>query len=55
MTAIDNSFADARAFYLRYSHGTVLSFYMADQYASKKEAIMEMKKVLAGWSKICPG
>jgi len=21
----------------------------------KKEAIMEMKKVLAGWNKICPG
>ena len=27
--------------------------YMDNAY--KKEAIMEMKKVLAGWNKICPG
>ncbi len=30
-------------------------FNTADQYAGRKETIMEMKKVLAGWSKICPG
>jgi hypothetical protein len=28
---------------------------MAGQYVCRKEAIMEMKKVLAGWGKICPG
>jgi hypothetical protein len=28
---------------------------MADQYVCGKEAIMEMKKVLAGWGKISPG
>ena len=41
--------------YLRYSHGAVLRFYTADQYTCIKETIMEMKKMLAGWSKICPG
>jgi hypothetical protein len=28
---------------------------MTDQHIHKKEAIMEMKKILAGWNKICPG
>jgi hypothetical protein len=30
-------------------------FYAAVDCACRKEAKMEMKKVLAGWSKICPG
>jgi hypothetical protein len=32
----------------------VFGFYIAGVRAHRKEAIMEMKKVLAGWSKICP-
>ena len=30
-------------------------FYAAGECVCRKEAKMEMKKVLAGWSKICPG
>ena len=30
-------------------------FYAAGECACRKETKMEMKKVLAGWSKICPG
>jgi hypothetical protein len=30
-------------------------FYVAAECTYRKEAMMEMKKVLAGWSRICPG